>query len=52
MLTATTIGLEPTTLRLTAEGLAAEYVSFQWSTEEQRGQFGVLSAHNWTRFWT
>ena len=41
-----------TTIRLTAEGLAAEYVSFQWSIEEQRGQFGVLSARNWTRFWT
>ena len=46
------VGLEPTTLGLTAEGLAAEYVSFQWSIEEQRGQFGVLSARNWTRFWT
>ena len=41
-----------TTIRLTAEGLTAEYVSFQWSIEEQRGHFGVLSARNWTRFWT
>jgi hypothetical protein len=46
------VGLEPTTIRLTAEGLTAEYVSFQWSIEEQRGHFGVLSARNWTRFWT
>ena len=46
------VGLEPTTLRLTAECLGSEYTCFQRSTEERRGKIGAFSARNWTKFWT
>jgi hypothetical protein len=40
------VGLEPTTLRLTAECLGLEYTCFQRSTEELRGMIGASEAHN------
>src|ERR1035438_6040109 len=46
------VGLEPTTLRLTAECLSLEYTCFQRSTEEPEGKIGAFSARNWTKFWT
>ena len=46
------VGLEPTTLRLTAEGSMLEYVCFQRSREEPRGEIGASLARNWTKFWT
>ena len=46
------VGLEPTTLRLTAEGSTLEHVCFQRSSEVPRGEIGASSARNWTKFWT
>src|SRR3569833_590074 len=40
------VGLEPTTLRLTAECLRSEYTCFQRSTEEETGRIGASGAHN------
>jgi hypothetical protein len=46
------VGLEPTTLRLTAEGLNPEYTCFQRSRDESTGGIGAFPARNWTKFWT
>jgi hypothetical protein len=46
------VGLEPTTLRLTADGSKLEYVCFQRRTEKRRGNIGAFSARKWAKFLT